>query len=236
VRSTSKALPLDKATLDLVVTGRHGDPHAVLGAHPHGGATTVRVLRPLAESVTVVHGGARVALEHEHEGVWVGVLDSPEPPDYRLEVAYPGAPAQTVDDAYRYLPTLGEMDLHLINEGRHEQLWDVLGAHVRRYDSPTGPVKGTSFAVWAPHAKGVRVKGDFNSWDGREHPMRQMGVSGVWELFVPDVGGGTRYKFAILGADDQWREKADPMAFHTEVPPLTSSVVFDSGYAWGDEA
>ena len=111
------------------------------------------------------------------------------------------------------------MDLHLINEGRHEQLWEVLGAHVRRYDGPTGTVTGTSFAVWAPHAQGVRVKGDFNSWDGREHPMRQMGVSGVWELFVPDVGSGTRYKYVVLGADGQWREKADPMAYHTEVPP-----------------
>ncbi len=228
--------PLETSTLDLLVHGRHGDPHSVLGAHPHGGATTVRVFRPLAESVAVVHGGKRVALEHEHEGVWAGVLDVPEPPDYRLEVKYAGAEPTLVDDAYRYLPTLGEMDLHLINEGRHEQLWDVLGAHVHRYSSPTGDVTGTSFAVWAPHAKGVRVKGDFNSWDGREHPMRQMGVSGVWELFVPDVGDGTRYKFLILGADDQWREKADPMAFHTEVPPLTSSVVFDPGYSWGDGA
>ncbi|HEX4978178.1 MAG TPA: 1,4-alpha-glucan branching protein GlgB [Nocardioides sp.] len=235
--STSKApVQVDREILDLLVEGRHGDPHAVLGAHPHDGRVTVRVLRPLAESVVVVHGDERVRLDHEHAGIWVGVLDVPEPPDYRLEVTYPGGPAQTVDDAYRYLPTLGELDLHLINEGRHEQLWDVLGAHVRRYETPTGPVSGTSFAVWAPHAKGVRVKGDFNSWDGREHPMRQMGVSGVWELFVPGTGTGTRYKFAVLGADDQWREKADPMAFHTEVPPLTSSVVHESGYTWGDDA
>jgi 1,4-alpha-glucan branching enzyme len=228
-------LKVDREVLDLLVEGRHGDPHAVLGAHPHDGRVTVRVLRPLAESVVVVHGGDRVELDHEHEGVWVGVLDVPQPPDYRLEVTYPGSPARTVDDAYRYLPTLGEMDIHLINEGRHERLWDVLGAHVRRYDTPTGSVTGTSFAVWAPHAKGVRLKGDFNSWDGREHPMRQMGVSGIWELFVPDVGSGTRYKFAVLGADDQWREKADPMAFHTEVPPLTSSVVHETGYTWGDD-
>jgi 1,4-alpha-glucan branching enzyme len=158
----------------------------------------------------------------------------PEPPDYRLEVKYAGAPTQESDDAYRYLPTLGEVDLHLINEGRHEQLWEVLGAHVRTYDSPAGPVTGTSFAVWAPHARGVRVKGDFNSWDGREHPMRQMGVSGVWELFVPGVGSGTRYKFVLLGPDGSWNEKADPMAFHTEVPPATSSVVFDSKYTWSD--
>jgi len=237
VTSTSKApLKVEKEVLDLLVEGRHGDPHAVLGAHPHDGRVTVRVLRPLAESVVLVHGGEKLRLEHEHEGIWVGVLEVPEPPDYRLEVTYPGGPAHTVDDAYRYLPTLGEMDIHLINEGRHEQLWDVLGAHVRRYDTPTGPVSGTSFAVWAPHAKGVRVKGDFNSWDGREHPMRQMGVSGIWEVFVPGVGSGTRYKFAVLGADDQWREKADPMAFHTEVPPLTSSVVHESGYTWGDDA
>jgi 1,4-alpha-glucan branching enzyme len=230
------AHPVDKGTLDLLVQGRHGDPHSVLGAHVHDGAVTVRVFRPLADSVVVRHGDMRTRLDHEYEGVWAGVLPVAEVPDYRLEVTYAGGQPTTVDDAYRYLPTLGELDLHLINEGRHEQLWDVLGAHVQHYDSPGGPVTGTSFAVWAPHAKGVRVKGDFNSWDGREHPMRQMGVSGVWELFVPGVGSGTRYKFLILGADDQWREKADPLAFHTEVPPLTSSVVFDSGYSWDDEA
>ena len=128
------------------------------------------------------------------------------------------------------------MDLHLINEGRHEQLWTVLGSHRHRYEGlGTAPVEGTSFAVWAPAAKGVRIKGDFNSWDGREHPMRQLGSSGIWELFVPDVGTGTKYKFLILGADGQWREKADPMAFHTETPPATSSVVFESSYTWGDD-
>ncbi len=231
---TTTARPLDPTILDQVVNGTHGDPHAVLGAHPHGGSTTVRVLRPLAESVVVVHGGTRVPLEHEQGGVWVGVLDTPRPPDYRLEVKYAGADPVVSDDAYRYLPTLGEMDLHLINEGRHEQLWDVLGAHVRRYESPTGDVSGTSFAVWAPGARGVRVKGDFNSWDGREHPMRQMGVSGVWELFVPAVGAGTHYKYLVLGADGEWREKADPMAFQAEVAPKTSSIVHESAYEWGD--
>ena len=231
---TTTARPLDPTILDQVVNGTHGDPHAVLGAHSHGGSTTVRVLRPLAESVVVVHGGTRVPLEHEQGGVWVGVLDTPRPPDYRLEVKYAGADPVVSDDAYRYLPTLGEMDLHLINEGRHEQLWDVLGAHVRRYESPTGDVSGTSFAVWAPGARGVRVKGDFNSWDGREHPMRQMGVSGVWELFVPAVGAGTHYKYLILGADGEWREKADPMAFQAEVAPKTSSIVHESAYEWGD--
>jgi 1,4-alpha-glucan branching enzyme len=227
--------PVGYSVLEQLADGRHGDPHAILGAHPHDGRVTVRTLKPLASTVTVVYGDTKVPLAHEAAGVWVGVLDLPEPPDYRLQVAYADGIPHTVDDAYRYLPTLGEMDLHLINEGRHENLWQVLGAHVQHYDAPFGTVTGTSFAVWAPHAKAIRVKGDFNHWDGREHPMRQMGVSGVWELFVPDVGSGTHYKYVVLGADDVWREKADPVAFWAEVAPATSSRVFESTYTWGDQ-
>jgi 1,4-alpha-glucan branching enzyme len=237
-RRTSRARavqPVDTAVLDLIAQGRHGNPHEVLGAHPHDGAVTIRAFRPLADSVVVVSGATKVPLEHVHEGVWAGVVDVPEVPDYRLEVTYAGGPPLLSDDAYRYLPTLGEVDLHLINEGRHEKLWTVLGAHVHVYESPAGPVTGTSFAVWAPSAKGIRIKADFNSWDGREHPMRQLGVSGVWELFVPGVGSGSLYKFIVLGADDQWREKADPMAFAAEVPPAQSSKVFESHHRWGDE-
>jgi 1,4-alpha-glucan branching enzyme len=236
---SATVLPVPREELDQIVRGEHGHPHAVLGGHAHDGGVTVRVLKPLASSVVVTWDDERVSLDHEHEGVWAGVLPVAEVPDYRLEVAYDGGPTR-LDDPYRFLPTLGEVDLHLINEGRHENLWQVLGARVHRYGAlgagaDERGVTGTSFAVWAPSARGVRVKGSFNSWDGREHPMRQLGTSGVWELFVPDVGTGTGYKFAVLGADGQWREKADPMAFHTEVPPATSSVVFESTYAWGDE-
>ncbi len=220
--------------LSLLAEGRHGDPHSVLGAHPHEDGVTVRVLKPLADAVTVLVGDQRVPLAHLEHGVWSGELGMSEVPDYRVEVVYGDGLPHVVDDAYRYLPTLGEMDLHLINEGRHEQLWDVLGSHVQRYDGPFGTVTGTSFAVWAPNARAVRVKGSFNSWDGREHPMRQMGVSGVWELFVPDVGAGTTYKYSVLGADGQWRDKADPMARRTEVPPATGSVVDESAYEWRD--
>ena len=156
------------------------------------------------------------------------------PTDYRLEVTY-GDETYPVDDPYRWLPTLGEVDLHLIGEGRHEQLWDVLGAHERTYDTPQGPVSGTSFAVWAPNARGVRVVGDFDYWSGRDYPMRSLGSSGVWELFVPGVGKWAKYKFNILGADSVWRQKADPMAFATEAPPATASMVFTSGYEWGDD-
>ncbi|WP_127480636.1 1,4-alpha-glucan branching protein GlgB [Nocardioides pantholopis] len=228
-------LPVDRDQLEQLVRGEHGQPHAVLGAHPHDGAVTVRVLKPMAASVSVVAAdGTRARLEHEYEGIWAGVLPTSEVPDYRIEVAYDAAPT-TVDDPYRFLPTLGEMDLHLVNEGRHENLWQVLGARVHHYPGAAGPVSGTSFAVWAPHARGVRLKAEFNSWDGREHPMRQLGSSGVWELFVPGVGSGTRYKYAILGADGEWREKADPMAAWAEVPPLTASRVFESQHVWGDE-
>jgi 1,4-alpha-glucan branching enzyme len=108
---------------------------------------------------------------------------------------------------------------------------------VHRYDGlgVAPDVVGTAFAVWAPRAKAVRIKGDFNDWDGREHPMRQLGTSGVWELFVPDVGSGTAYKYVILGVDGVWREKADPMASWAEVPPQSASRVFESSYEWGDE-
>ncbi len=232
---TTKAKPVDNAVLGSLADGTHHDPHGVLGAHPHRGAVTVRALRPLARSVEVEHAGGVVPLEHEAAGVWVGVLDQPDVDDYRLRVRYDDDTVHVVDDPYRYLPSLGEIDLHLIGEGRHEQLWSVLGAHVRSYASLAGPVHGTSFAVWAPNARGVRVVGDFNFWDGRAHPMRAMGSSGVWELFVPDIGGGAQYKFEILGADGQWRTKADPLARATQTPPETASVVHESTHEWGDQ-
>ncbi len=220
--------------LDRLVGGAHHDPHSILGAHPKGGGkTVVRTLRPEATAVSVRVGTTTTPLALVHDGgVWEGLIDGPST-DYRLEVSY-GDGTYTFDDPYRWLPTLGEIDLHLIGEGRHENLWDVLGAHVRTYDTPNGPVTGTSFAVWAPNARGVRVAGDFDYWSGRALPMRSLGSSGVWELFVPDVGDGCKYKFHVLGADSRWREKADPMAFATEAPPAQASVVFTPKHEWGD--
>jgi len=178
--------------------------------------------------------GTRVKLSHEFEGVWVGVLPTATVPDYRIRVMYDDKIEHVHDDPYRFLPTLGEVDLHLIGEGRHEELWNVLGAHVREYDGPMGPVRGTSFAVWAPNAQAIRLVGDFNQWDGSVHPMRSLGSSGVWELFVPDVAEGNRYKFEILSSDGSRRAKADPMARATEQPPATASVVTSTAYAWQD--
>ena len=219
---------------DRLVGGAHHDPHGLLGAHPTAdGRTVIRTLRPEAGKVSAIIEGKPFELDRLHDGGVFGAVVDGLPSDYRLEVTY-GDETYTVDDPYRWLPTLGAVDLHLIGEGRHEQLWDVLGAHERTYDTPQGPVSGTSFAVWAPSARGVRVVGDFDYWSGRAYPMRSLGSSGVWELFVPGVGKWARYKFSILGADSVWRQKADPMAFATEAPPANASMVFTSGYQWGD--
>jgi 1,4-alpha-glucan branching enzyme len=222
--------------IDRVIAGTHHDPHSILGAHPGPDGIVVRVLRPLAKSVTVVlPDGQRFPAEHVHEGVFVATLPVGQTPDYRVAITYADGsggslPETIADDPYRFLPTLGEVDLHLIGEGRHENLWQVLGAHVRHY----GPVTGAAFAVWAPNARGVRVIGDFNHWDGRGHPMRSLGGTGVWELFLPDVGDGTHYKFDVCGPDGQWRRKADPMANLAERPPATASVIYTSRYEWND--
>jgi 1,4-alpha-glucan branching enzyme len=244
---TIDADPPDQGTVDALLGGVHHNPHGVLGAHPKSGGAVVRALRPHADEVSVLVDAdpeRAYPLVRVHDaGLWSGVV--PEAPgDYRLSVRYgssgdagnAGGDVHVTDDAYRWLPTLGEIDLHLIGEGRHERLWDALGAHVRTYDTPHGPVSGTSFAVWAPTARGVRVTGDFDGWAGWTHPMRSLGSSGVWEIFVPAVGVGTRYKFRILGQDGVWREKSDPMAFATEVPPSTASVVTTLHHEWSDGA
>jgi len=227
--------PVSELDLGRIVDGSHHQPHGILGPHAHDGSVTVRVLRPLADSVTLVTAGGRVPLRHEYRGIWCGVIDVAKIPHYTVEVEYAGTVVPS-DDPYRFLPTLGEIDLHLIAEGRHEELWKVLGAHAREYPTSFGPITGVSFAVWAPNAQGVRVAGDFNFWDSVAHPMRSLGSTGIWELFVPGVGAGTTYTFQILGRDDAWREKADPYAFATEIPPANGSVVFTSAYQWGDDA
>jgi 1,4-alpha-glucan branching enzyme len=222
------------ADLRRVMAGEHDDPHRVLGLHKDGSSAVVRVHRPGAESVTVVAGEHRVELAADGPaGLFAGPVPAAAEAGYRLEIAYPDGNRIEVDDPYRFWPTLGELDLHLAGEGRHHDLWRLMGAHQREHDG----VQGTSFAVWAPTARSVRVVGDFNMWDGRLHPMRSLGSSGIWELFLPGVGPGDRYKFEILTAAREVVLKADPYAFATEVPPGTASVVAaEDGYEWADEA
>ena len=130
--------------------------------------------------------------------------------------------------------SLGELDLYLIAEGRHEQLWKALGAQVKRDE--TGAVLGTAFSVWAPNAQAVSLIGDHNYWDRNAHQMHRIGSSGIWEIFVADISAGTKYKFAVCKIDGRWVDHADPMARATEIPPLTASVVEESTYQWNDQA
>jgi 1,4-alpha-glucan branching enzyme len=214
--------------IDLIVTGRHGDPHRVLGRHDG----VVRTLRPGATSVDLLVGDGRVAMHRIHDaGLWEAAI-ADDVTGYRLEADYDGT-AFAFDDPYRSWPTLGDLDLHLFGEGRHRRLWDVLGAHPRTHDG----MRGVSFAVWAPNARAVRVVGDWNGWDGRVHPMRSLGSSGVWELFIPGVAAGQHYKYELVSAEDRLILKADPMAFATEVPPDTASVIAAApAHEWGDGA
>ncbi len=220
--------------LDAVSNGVHHSPHDVLGPHTNGEAVTIRVSRQLADSVTIVTPDAEYPAVHEWNGVWVAVIPGGVVPTYQVRTTY-GDFEATTDDGYRFLPTIGEVDRYLFSEGRHEQLWKVLGAHVQTYDTPMGQVHGTSFSVWAPNARAVRVIGDFNSWSGIASAMRTMGTSGIWELFIPGAEEGQRYKFEIQYADGSWHQKADPMARRTEAPPSTASIITESHFEWDDE-
>ncbi len=206
------------------------DPHAYLGAHAVKGGVMVRAYRPDAESIRVLPMGVELD-QRDGNGVFEGVVKGAELPlEYELQVSYPTGDSYVLRDPYSFLPTLGELDVHLAGEGRHEELYARLGAHPRVVDG----IGGVSFAVWAPNASSVSVVGDFNGWDGRLHPMRSLGASGIWEIFIPDLRSGMKYKFELRTSRGKLRIKADPFAFRTEVPPRNASVVFDSAYDWRD--
>ncbi|MDR2430344.1 MAG: 1,4-alpha-glucan branching protein GlgB [Puniceicoccales bacterium] len=186
-------------------------------------------------SVDAARGGvAPRVLEKIHpSGFFEGFLGGvAEVFPHRFRVTRHGGEVCTVEDPYAFLPTLGELDLHLFNEGNDHRVYEKLGAHLRRHNG----VGGVSFAVWAPGARRVSVVGDFNRWDGRYHMMRALGASGVWELFIPGVEAGARYKYEILGPNEPAPFlKSDPYAHYFEPPPNNASVVYPlPGYEWGD--
>ncbi len=246
------AVPVNQGVLDSVSNAEFYNPHEVLGGHlgiaEHNDCVTVRVLRPLARSVTIITADGEYSATHEYNGVFRAIIpaittdDGYAVPDYRIRASYEDDSTVVEDDPYRYLPTVGDMDTYLFGEGRHERLWEALGAHVLRFDDPLGgadgtpgqQVVGTAFAVWAPNAHAVRVVGNFNAWDGRRHAMRELGSSGVWEIFIPGVQAGEIYKYEILNANSEWVMKADPMERSHEVPPCTGSIVVESTHEWND--
>lgn len=222
-----------RAEVEAIVYGYHADPFRVLGAHPLPGrdATVIRAFLPdTDEASVIVDGDGTHPMVRTHpDGFFECVIQQPAPPRYRLRTR-----AGRFDflDPYSFPPFLSEFDLHLISEGNHLQLYEKLGAHLATLQG----VAGVAFAVWAPNSQRVSVVGDFNSWDGRRHPMRNRGSSGVWELFLPDLQPGTVYKYEVKSRVAGHLElKADPLAFFGEMRPRTGSIVFDlNRYRWND--
>ncbi len=223
--------------LRALAAGDHAQPHSVLGPHPGmidgRNCVIIRALHPdaVAAQCILADGTERDMQPDDVPGVFRAVLHSREQPTrYRVRWRFGDGTTWECDDPYRFSPTLGEIDLHLFNEGTHRRLWRHLGAHPRTIDA----VPGVAFAVWAPNARRVSVVGDFCRWDGRRFPMRQLGISGVFELFIPALPASTLYKYEIKTQSGELRLKADPLAFFSERLPGTASSVHASSYIWGD--
>ncbi len=212
------------------------DPFATLGPHESGaGRTVIRAYHPSARAVDVrlVRTGEVRPMAARADGLFELELPEAVAPDYRLRLMFPGADLVEIDDPYRYGPVLSDFDLHLLSEGTHQRAFERLGAHCIRH----GGTPGVQFAVWAPSAESVRLVGDFNNWDGRVHPMRLRIPNGIWEIFIPGLGEGERYKFEIHTRAGVIVQKTDPFGVAFEEPPKTAAVVRDiSRYTWRDAA
>jgi 1,4-alpha-glucan branching enzyme len=234
----------DTTTLQQALTelteARNRDPFAVLGPHPaeSGRGIVVRTYQPSAAAVMIhlaADHGPRQMTKRDPAGVFEIEVPGDGPHaaalDYRLRVTASDGRVTEIDDPYRYGRVLTDYDIHLLAEGTHYRAFEKLGSHRMAVGSTTG----VHFAVWAPNADRVSVVGDFNGWDGRVHPMRLIGPAGVWELFVPDLQDGEKYKYEIRTRAGDILKKADPYAVAFEVPPLSASIVRDiSGYEWRD--
>ena len=228
-----------KKQFDSLARGEHPDPHRILGGHPYQQGqkkgVIIRAFHPDAQSASLLLEGESINMLRIHPGgtFEADLKDRSWPIPYRLRFAFPDGHHWEIEDPYRFLPTLGDLDLHLLNEGNHLRLYEILGAHLRTMEG----VSGVSFALWAPNAKRVSLLMEFNRWDGRIFPMRAMGSSGIWELFVPGLRPGLLYKFEIKTQEGHLRIKTDPLAFSMELPPAMCARIWDlSEYRWNDEA
>ncbi len=223
---------IEEGAARAIAEGRHGDPFAVLGPHRRGKSWTVTAFVPGADRLEVLPAtGKPVACDAEPvPGLFTATLPKRVP--YRLR-ASGGGVTWEFHDPFAFGPVLGEMDEYLFSEGTHKRLWQVLGAHCITHEG----VDGVHFAVWAPNAERVSVVGDFNIWDGRRHPMRRRGATGVWEIFIPGLGEGATYKYEIRGPGGALLPlKADPVGFGSEHPPANASVVRRITGKWDDAA
>jgi 1,4-alpha-glucan branching enzyme len=234
--SASPTSALETAIAALI-GARHHDPFAVLGPQQDAGAIVVRAFQPAARTIElrlVTTGELLPLAKRDPAGLFEVRLDPgvhEAVPDYRLRVTYPGGHVVELDDPYRYGRVLTDFDLHLLGEGTHHRAFEKLGSH----RITVGTTIGVHFAVWAPNAERVSLIGDFNGWDGRVHPMRLLVPGGIWEIFLPDLPDGEKYKFEIRTRTGAILKKADPFARAFEAPPQSAAVVRDiSGYQWRD--
>jgi len=226
--------------IEHILHAEHSDPFHVLGAHPvkvgRKPAVAIRAFLPDAAQVWAVRDAGAVALARIHaDGFFEAVFPGESQVfPYRLRARNAGGHEWEFDDPYRFPPSLSDFDLHLLSEGTHFDAYEKLGAHLREIEG----VRGVVFAVWAPDARRVSVVGDFNNWDGRRHPLRIRGGSGIWEIFLPGLGEGEIYKYEIKSRHNSFLGlKADPFAFYSELRPKTASVVYSfNRYTWHDEA
>ena len=237
---TQSASTVSQEEIDLLVHANHWNPFLLLGPHEADGAVTVRAFLPEARDVWVVdlsggEPGARVAMERVHpDGLFERTFPARSKKfPYRLAVTNHDGHSWEFLDAYQFGPVLTDFDLHLLGEGTHYRNFERLGAHLRTHEG----IKGVHFAVWAPNAMRVSVVGDFNHWDGRRYPMRNMGATGVWEIFIPDLTQGEVYKYEVKSRFNSYLvQKSDPYGFAAEMRPKTASVVWDvTEFKWGDD-
>ncbi|MSV28885.1 MAG: 1,4-alpha-glucan branching protein GlgB [Bryobacterales bacterium] len=222
---------MNVAEMEAIAGGFHGDPFGILGPHRSGKRCEVRAFLPHASAAEVVAGGFATPMVRKHEaGFFVARLPA-LPDDYRIRLTFGDGGVVECDDPYRFPTLLSDFEIHLHAEGTHYEAYNTMGAHLTECLG----VPGVRFSVWAPNAEAVSVIGDFNAWDERRHPMRRRD-SGIWELFLPNLGEGTAYKYHVRSRYLGYRQqKADPYAFHCETPPASASLVRDiSKYQWND--
>jgi len=224
---------LNKATLNALAGGRHSNPFSLLGLHREDGKRIVRVFQPQATSVGLLLEGLDKALPMEQvhaAGIYQAVMPARKR-RYRLRITIADGSTRDIDDAYRFPGMLGDLDLYLLEQGTHRDIFRKLGAHL----TSSQGVNGTFFAVWAPNASRVSVIGEFNDWDGRCHIMRLHPGNGLWEMFIPGVAQGAQYKFEMLDKQGELLPfKSDPLGQYHEAPPGNASVVYKSNYRWRD--
>jgi 1,4-alpha-glucan branching enzyme len=238
VREAESRSTADPAAIEAVAGGYYATPFDILGIHfiAEAGVTrlVVRTVQPQAQSVAVMRLGVEFPMQCVHAD---GVFEAEFPGEteffrYKLSIYLPDGSNYLIEDPYRFSPILTEYDLHLFSEGNHFQLYDKLGAHLVEHEA----VWGVNFTVWAPSAERVSVIGDFNQWDGRRHPMRPRGATGLWELFIPGLAQGDLYKYEIKTPYEGYTAiKSDPFGFMSELRPKTASIVWDlDRYRWND--